>query len=272
MTDSAALKCFSLLMSMGMLGLVAGQAHAQGEDTTYRVVKGHPAKIEKHGWQVALSIKRGGVTYQCGASLITENWVLTAAHCLSGSAAAKGVTAKAGVEDYKKFGTWIEAERIIIHREYNRATQMHDIALIKLKSPPPGTSIPYGDPTTVPPIGKKLEVTGWGATREGGSGSPQLMVAEVPYVDNATCNAKGAYKGKISAGMMCAGYAEKDRADACQGDSGGPLVWRKEGDQPILVGIVSFGDGCARKLKFGVYTRVSSYHGWIVANLEAEGK
>jgi secreted trypsin-like serine protease len=61
--------------------------------------------------------------------------------------------------------------------------------------------------------------------------------------------------------MMCAGYRE-GRIDSCQGDSGGPLVWRSP-DGPALVGIVSFGDGCARELKYGVYTRVSAFRDWI---------
>lgn len=77
--------------------------------------------------------------------------------------------------------------------------------------------------------------------------------------ENAVCNI--AYEGSIKPGMLCAGYREGG-IDACQGDSGGPLVWRTS-DGPVLVGVVSFGTGCARKLKYGVYTRVSAYRDWI---------
>jgi trypsin len=88
-----------------------------------------------------------------------------------------------------------------------------------------------------------------------------LLRATVPYIDNATCNEPISYNGEILAGMMCAGHRDGG-IDACQGDSGGPLVWRSQ-DGPILVGVVSFGDGCARRLKYGVYSRLSYYRDWI---------
>ena len=112
-----------------------------------------------------------------------------------------------------------------------------------------------------------LEVTGWGATAEGGTISSRLMKASVPYVRNKACNSNQAYRGRIRRGMMCAGRTDGG-VDACQGDSGGPLVWRS-GSRPILVGIVSFGEGCARKLKYGVYTRVSHYRDWIEKTIAA---
>jgi hypothetical protein len=70
-----------------------------------------------------------------------------------------------------------------------------------------------------------------------------------------------AYNGAIKRGMMCAGYREGG-VDSCKGDSGGPLVWRA-GDGPVLVGVVSWGDGCACELRYGVYTQVASYTDWI---------
>jgi trypsin len=112
-----------------------------------------------------------------------------------------------------------------------------------------------------------LEVTGWGAIKEDGPAAKTLQLAEVPLVDNATCNAKGAYAGRIKASMMCAGLRDGG-VDSCQGDSGGPLVLRGL-DGPVLVGVVSWGDGCARKLRYGVYTRVDTYSGWIAKTILA---
>ena len=90
----------------------------------------------------------------------------------------------------------------------------------------------------------------------------------MPYADTAVCNDPASYNGGVRPGMMCAGYREGG-IDACQGDSGGPLVWRTP-DGPVLVGVVSFGDGCARKLKYGIYTRVSAYREWIDRAIAAD--
>jgi secreted trypsin-like serine protease len=111
-----------------------------------------------------------------------------------------------------------------------------------------------------------LEVTGWGLT-EKGQVSNELRMAQVSLVGNPTCNAVDSYNGEIGPGMMCAGRKEGG-VDSCSGDSGGPLVW-KSSNGPILVGVVSFGDGCAKKLKFGVYTRVSAYREWITSTMAA---
>ena len=94
-----------------------------------------------------------------------------------------------------------------------------------------------------------------------GADRTDLLKASVPYTDTSTCNEAAAYNGRIGPGMMCAGFKEGG-VNSCQGDSGGPLVWRTA-EGPVLVGIVSFGEGCARKLKYGVYTRVSAFGDWI---------
>ena len=149
----------------------------------------------------------------------------------------------------------------------NSESHENDIALVKLASLPNGREIDLAESGTKIPLSQKLEVTGWGATAEGGDSSQNLLMAEVPYVENDACNARDAYDGRILPGMICAGERDGGK-DSCQGDSGGPLVWRTQAG-PMLVGVVSFGEGCARQLKYGIYTRVSAYRKWIDTTVSA---
>ncbi|XP_014662805.1 PREDICTED: trypsin-1-like [Priapulus caudatus] len=119
--------------------------------------------------------------------------------------------------------------------------------------------------------GRTATVSGWGTTSEGGNTSPELRCVDVPIVTNSACNA--AY-GSITSNMLCAGY-DAGGKDACQGDSGGPLVINHscnsmstdaDGD-PLLVGVVSWGYGCAAAQYPGVYARVSALRGWVDSNM-----
>ena len=113
-------------------------------------------------------------------------------------------------------------------------------------------------------VGAHLTVAGWGTTTEGGQPSDVPLRVRVPIVTNAQCN--DAYgTGSIAAGMVCAGFPDGQR-DSCQGDSGGPLFGVDSNGQYVLVGVVSWGFGCARPGYPGVYTRVSAYKIWICAN------
>jgi trypsin len=226
-----------------------------------RIVGGEKADIRNHPWQVALNIKIGGQTYLCGGSIIGDQWVLTAAHCVERATKPSEVRVKAAVTNLSD-GGWSEIVRIVIHEHYDRKTHEHDVALIKTAALSEGRVIPLVTADQRIPSSQPLEVTGWGATSEGGDESRHLLKATVPYTENVTCNALSAYNGMIKPDMLCAGYREGG-VDSCQGDSGGPLVWRRPGAGPVLVGVVSWGEGCARKLQYGVYSRVSSYVDWI---------
>jgi secreted trypsin-like serine protease len=226
-----------------------------------RIVGGERTDIKQHPWQVALSVTMDGQIHLCGGSIVAERWVLTAAHCFKPTTAPGEVKAKAGATNYKTQGAWTDIEKVVIHESYNPNTHEHDIALIKMRTSPQGRVIPVANAILAIPVGQPLEVTGWGTTSEGGDVATGLLKAAVPYVDNATCNVPTSYDGAIKPGMLCAGYREGG-VDSCQGDSGGPLVWRTA-DGPVLVGVVSFGLGCARKLKYGVYTRAARYGDWI---------
>lgn len=254
------------LMSVAIVGIV-GLSSAVAQDSIHgrRIIGGEPTDIKKHPWQVVFKIKIGNDSYLCSGSSISPTWILTAAHCFydkGGIQVAKpaDVKIKGGVTNYITQGNWLPVESVVTNEAYDAATHNNDISLVKLSRLPAGVdTIPLLDSTSSLE-NQKLEVTGWGVT-ESGAPSSELRKVTVPYVDNSTCNAPDSYNGRALPGMICAG--ERDGGvDACQGDSGGPLVLNRV-DGPVLAGVVSSGDGCAQKLKYGLYTRVSAYRAWI---------
>lgn len=234
-----------------------------------RIVGGEKTSIKYHPWQVAIIISGPDGSSLCGGSIIANKWALTAAHCVWPPDSSSSVKAKAGATNINKQGIWSDVDTVVIHEEYDSFTSENDIALVQLKSKRSGQVIPLASKSIEISVGQPLEVTGWGVTSESedAEASSNLLKANVPYVENATCNGPESYNGSITSSMMCAGR-RAGGVDACQGDSGGPLVWRTP-DGPILVGVVSFGEGCARKLKYGVYTRVANYRDWIARTMAA---
>jgi secreted trypsin-like serine protease len=259
-----------LLMVVGGFDALAAASSKEKIEQPFRrrIVGGEKTDINQHPWQVALQF-RG--QFFCGGSIIAEKWILTAAHCFEGGFDAQGDwRSKAGATDYSGSRGWLEAQRIVVYPDYKgKPTYENDLALVKMKVPPAGRVIPLASRSAIVPEGQPLEVTGWGAVSEHGSGSKTLLKATVPRVSTTECNAPQSYNGAIRDGMMCAGRREGG-IDSCNGDSGGPLVWRTS-DGPVLVGVVSFGRGCARELKYGVYTKVSAYRDWIDRTITADG-
>lgn len=233
-----------------------------------RIVGGQITTIDSSPWQVALVFNSAPepirVLY-CGGSLIAPNWVLTAAHCADSDNVLDVV---AQTTFYKYLGNRVGVDKKFIHPGWNKMTNENDVALLKLKSAlPQTTNIALVNPMIVIPDGTKLTVTGWGAIFEGGPTSDVLRLANLPLVSNGICNSAGSYNGRIKSGMMCAGYRDGG-LDSCQGDSGGPASTKIDG-VPTLVGVVSWGEGCARRLKYGVYARLTTYSDWIKTTLQA---
>ena len=265
-----------------------------------RIVGGVEAEAGKWPWQVALIYPQGsGFQQICGGSVIASRWVLTAAHCVE-DIHADDIQVLAGTHDLDEGGRRIDVETILVHRDYRDAAGSgNDIALLELAGPADVeevVALPDAKRSgEVAEPGGMATAIGWGLLRPiqckpdsktgahrcrprgGGDGhyvddltgrpvdpsdvfTPRLMQVELPLVGEQTC--RDAYPGAaINEGTLCAGL-RKGGKDSCQGDSGGPLVV-KDGDEWVQVGVVSWGAGCAKPGKYGVYTNVGAFAEWV---------
>ncbi|KAK1345891.1 hypothetical protein QTO34_008356 [Cnephaeus nilssonii] len=229
-----------------------------------RIAGGSDAEEGEWPWQASL---QQNSVHRCGATLISNHWLVTAAHCFIRDNDPKKWNVSFGLllSDPK---TQRNIKNIIIHEDYHYPAHENDIAIVNLSSPVLYTSnirracLPEAN-YTFPP-NSDVVVTGWGTSKTDGTIPNILQKATVKIIDNKTCNKEEIYSGVITPGMLCAGFL-KGKVDACQGDSGGPLVKTDHKGIWFLVGIVSWGDECALPNKPGVYTRVAYYRDWIMA-------
>ncbi|MET7638933.1 serine protease [Streptomyces sp. NPDC005438] len=242
------------------LGLHAGQAMAQpepgGVDT--RIIGGEKASEGEFPWMVRLSMG-------CGGALYTEDIVLTAAHCVDGSGEDTSITVTAGVTDLESpDAVEVNSTEVLQAPGYNGEGK--DWALIKLAEPIDQPTLKIAESADLNE--GDLTVAGWGADAEGGQQQQHLLKVDVPFIDDAEC--KEAYPNLIAEEELCAGVPEGGK-DACQGDSGGPIFRKDEAGEFVQVGIVSWGEGCARPGKPGVYSEVSAFAADIKAGAEELG-
>nr|XP_006818053.1 PREDICTED: suppressor of tumorigenicity 14 protein homolog isoform X1 [Saccoglossus kowalevskii] len=242
-----------------------------------RIVGGEPSRIGSWPWQVQLvySYNSGAQQVVCGGSLVGPKHVISAAHCFVGSMNNikkwKVRLGKFLLNNQPELGA-VESRvrKIIVHPQFDPETMDNDIALLVLR-----TNIHQAtDTINYVCVDKKLDftegaycfVTGWGVTKMEGSQSQFLQEAYVPLISKTVCNAPSAYEGYVNDNMLCAGHMD-GMVDACQGDSGGPLVCLHSDGHWYLVGITSWGYGCALKDKPGIYTNLQKYVDWAEENI-----
>nr|AAN71001.1 coagulation factor IX [Danio rerio] len=234
-----------------------------------RIIGGNSALPGEIPWQVAL-VSRSTQQVFCGGSILNPLWVITAAHCLLGNHNGSFYI-RVGEHDVSKIeGTEqnVDVIKLISHPRYNSKVSLfnHDIALLRLRSPirltPTVRPICLGPmvfSNTLLQSGTLATVSGWGRVRFQGRSAATLQKIELPYVDRTVC--KESSSDPITHFMFCAGHSDSPK-DACQGDSGGPHVMRYHNTW-FLTGIISWGEECAKKGKYGVYTQVGNYYRWI---------
>ncbi|KAH8306965.1 hypothetical protein KR044_001697 [Drosophila immigrans] len=227
-----------------------------------RITNGHDASADQFPYQVGLSLHIGSGSAWCGGSLISHDWVLTAAHCTDG---VDAVTVHLGstVRSSPKVKHTVNKDKIIIHSGWNSRTLLNDISLIRIPSVDYSSAIravelPKIDSHYSTYSGDEVIASGWGRTSDSSNAvASHLQYAHMKVITNTAC--KATYGTTIRDSNIC--VSTPSAVSTCNGDSGGPLVLASN---KVQIGLTSFGSslGCERSYP-AAFTRVTSYLDWI---------
>ncbi|KAK5994004.1 Trypsin [Cladobotryum mycophilum] len=214
-----------------------------------------------------VSLQENGFGHICGGVLVNARTVVTAGHCTVNSTATN-VKVRAGTNTWNSGGTLVSVSSLVLHPGYKEDSQGvpdNDVGVWHLSSSiPTSSTVAYAKLTASgsdPAAGSTVTTAGWGTTSENSQSIPaRLNKVSVPVIARATCNTD--YSGEITTNMFCAGLTQGGK-DSCSGDSGGPIV----DASGTVVGVVSWGQGCAEAGFPGVYTRLGNYISFINSNL-----
>ncbi|XP_039865718.1 hepatocyte growth factor activator isoform X4 [Simochromis diagramma] len=258
---------------------LCGKKHKKRLSTARGRIMGGNSSLEgSHPWMAAIYI---GQSDFCGGTLISSCWVVSAAHCFFSNPLKSQIRVVLGQHSFnttspntRTFGV----EDYIFPRHFSVFNPtLHDIVLIKLKKQD-GRCVkktPFIRPICLPdksmtfPDYYCCTISGWGHTQEKGMGYSTLQEAGVRLTPHDNCKKPEVYGNHVTSDMICAGI--NGCVDACQGDSGGPLACGRN-DVSFLYGIVSWGEGCGRSNKPGVYTKVVNYIDWIDSVIKRKPK
>jgi len=223
-------------------------------------------------WQVSVRTGQDGGRHYCGGTILDSRTILCAAHCFPDKQIYNTYIMAGNVNRYKGENIAVSDIRFYDAAPWNSNTMDNDIVILKLAKPLNlGGSIQAAclpSPGFVPSDGSQCMVSGWGALESGNRNLPTILQwVTVPIVNQNTCDNNYRYEYGITSNMICAGYSYGGQ-DSCQGDSGGPFICKESG-KPVITGIVSFGIGCARGDKPGVYTYVPRYLNWIKQQMDS---
>jgi len=240
-----------------------GQTSRSSKKFNDRIVGGEDATRAEFPYMVAIRRNSSGsALHYCGGAIVTNEWIVTAAHCAQGPANTYHVVAGDHDNSNDDFSEQIRAVvEIVSHPEYDSFWISNDIAMMKLASP-----LSFNEntlPAIIPvkgfvPIAPTATTIGWGRLSSGGALPNILQKVVVPLKSDAECRASYGEED-IFDSMICAGDNNKD---SCQGDSGSPLICRVGGNDQVC-GLTSWGIGCGQPGYPGVYTEVSYFSEWI---------